>query len=75
MLPFTRDQFLGVFAEYNYDAAVWPAQDAGPPVASSTGPPLPVPELKAVVAGRRRAGVRVLLGGGQSGTARTDRQV
>ena len=26
MLPFTRDQFLGVFAEYNYHAAVWPAQ-------------------------------------------------
>lgn len=26
MLPFTRDQFLAVFAEYNYHAAVWPAQ-------------------------------------------------
>lgn len=26
MLPLTRDQFLGVFAEHNYHAAVWPAQ-------------------------------------------------
>lgn len=26
MLPFTRDQFLGVFALYNSHAAVWPAQ-------------------------------------------------
>lgn len=26
MLPFTRDQFLVVFAEYNYQAAVWPPQ-------------------------------------------------